>query len=83
MYACFAFLCLWGYRDQFLANGKGYRIKALTLTAIISILYGGFTEIIQEHFVPARYGDWYDFAADIIGTLVGISLFCVFFKKKK
>ena len=54
MYACFAFLCLWGYRDQFLANGKGYRIKALTLTAIISILYGGFTEIIQEHFVPAR-----------------------------
>ena len=44
MYATFAFLCLWGYRQQFISNGKDYRIKALALTAVISILYGGLTD---------------------------------------
>ena len=83
MYAGFAFLCVWGYREQFLTKGKTYQIKALALTTVISILYGGITEILQEHLVPLRTGDVYDFIADIIGTLVGISLFAVFFRKKK
>ena len=83
MYTCFAFLCIWGYRKQFIANGKDYRIKALALAAIISILYGGLTEIMQEHLVPLRTGDWYDFLADCAGTLLGISVFYLFFRKKK
>ena len=83
MYASFAFLCIWGYRQQFISNGKDYRIRALVLAAIISIMYGGLTEILQEHLVPMRTGDWYDFLADIIGTLLGISIFGVFFRKKK
>ena len=83
MYACFAFLCIWGYRQQFISNGKDYRIRAMILAAIISIMYGGITEIMQEHLVPMRTGDWYDFLADTIGTLLGISIFCAFFRKKK
>jgi VanZ family protein len=83
MYASFAFLCIWGYREQFVSNGKDYRIKALVLAAVISIMYGGLTELMQEYLVPMRTGDWYDFLADTIGTLLGISVFCAFFRKKK
>ena len=83
MYATFAFLCICGYRKQFVANGKTYRTKALRLATIISILYGGITELMQEYLVPSRTGDWYDFLADTIGTLLGISIFGLFFRKKK
>ena len=83
MYATFAFLCIWGYRSQYIAKDKTQRIKALVLTVIIGIAYGGLTEIIQEHLVPTRTGDWFDFLADSIGTLLGISVFGLIFRKKK
>ena len=84
MYALFAFLCIWGYRKPFVSNGKGYRKKALWLTAIISVAYGGLTEMMQEYIVRhGRYGDWFDFLADAIGTLVGLLVFHFFFGQKK
>ncbi|MBQ6770892.1 MAG: VanZ family protein [Bacteroidales bacterium] len=83
MYATFAFLCIWGYRKQFVSNGKAYQKKALLLTALIGIGYGGLTELMQEFLVPTRTGDWFDFLADSMGTLVGVSVFFLFFKDKK
>ena len=83
MYAGFAFLCLWGYRKQFVSNGKAYRTRALLTTAFISVAYGGITELMQEYLVPTRTGDWIDFLADAVGTLVGLLVFCLFFKNKK
>ena len=83
MYASFAFLCLWGYRKQFISNGMAYQKKAILLAIVISIAYGGITEIMQEHLIPSRTGDWVDFAADAIGTLVGVGIFYLFYRKKK
>jgi VanZ family protein len=83
MYAVFAFLCLWGYRKQFITNGKAYHKKALFLALVISIAYGGLTELMQEYFVPLRTGDWIDFLADIIGTLLGVTIFYLFYRHKK
>ena len=83
MYAVFAFLCLWGYRKQFVSNGITYRRKAILLAIVISIAYGGLTELMQEYIVRTRTGDWVDFVADIIGTLLGASIFYLFYKKKK
>ena len=83
MYACFAFLCIWGYRKQFVANGKNYRTRALIVATVVSILYGGLTELMQEYLVKTRTGDWFDFLADTIGTLLGISVFALFFRKRK
>ena len=83
MYATFAFLCLWGYRKQFIDNGTGYRKRAIWLAVIISIAYGGLTEIIQETLVPGRTGDWFDFLADGIGTGIGALVFYLFFHQKK
>ncbi len=83
MYATFAFLCLWGYRKQFISNGIEYQKRALLLAVVISIAYGGLTEIMQEYLVPKRTGDWVDFAADAIGTLVGVGIFYLFYREKK
>ena len=83
MYATFAFLCLWGYRKQFIDNGIAYRKRAIWLAVIISIAYGGLTEIIQETLVPGRTGDWFDFLADGIGTGIGALVFYLFFHQKK
>ena len=83
MYAGFAFACLWGYRKQFVSNGSAYRKKAIILALVISIAYGGLTEIMQEYLVPKRTGDWMDFLADSIGTLFGVLVFYLFFRHKK
>ena len=83
MYAAFAFLCLWGYRKQFISNGQAYQKKALLIATVISILYGGLTEIMQEYLVPSRTGDWFDFLADSIGTLLGAFVFHLFYRHKK
>lgn len=83
MYAGFAFLCIWGYRKQFVSGERAYRRRALLLTAIVSIAYGGLTELMQEYLVPTRTGDWFDFMADSIGTLIGVIVFYLFFRNKK
>ena len=83
MYAGFAFACLWGYRKQFVSNGSAYRKKAIILALVISIAYGGLTEIMQEYLVPKRTGDWMDFLADSIGTGIGVLIFYLFFRRKK
>ena len=83
MYAVFAFPCLWGYRKQFISNGIQYKHKAIHLAIVISIAYGGLTELMQEYLVPSRTGDWVDFLADGIGTLLGATIFYLFYKNKK
>ena len=83
MYAVFAFSCLWGYREQLVANGPAYRKKAILITIAIGIAYGGLTEIIQATLVPSRTGDWFDFVADIVGTCLGTYVFHLLKKKKK
>ncbi|MCR5658384.1 MAG: VanZ family protein [Bacteroidales bacterium] len=83
MYAGFAFLCLWGYRKQFISNGKEYKKRALHIALVVSIAYGGLTELMQEYLVPLRIGDWRDFIADCIGTLLGVTFFYLFYRHKK
>ena len=83
MYAGFAFLCLWGYRKQFISNGISYRRKAILLAVVISIAYGGLTELMQQYLVPTRTSDWLDFLADGTGTLIGAAIFYLFYRNKK
>lgn len=83
MYAAFAFLCIWGYRRQFVENGASYRKNAILLALLVSVAYGGLTELMQEFLVPTRTGDWFDFLADSIGTGIGMLVFYLFFRHKK
>ena len=84
MYAGFAFACLWGYRKQFVSNDLSYKKRAILLTILISIAYGGLTEIMQETItILHRSGDWRDLIADSIGTGLGVLIFYLFFRRKK
>lgn len=83
MFACFAFFSIWGYRKQFIANGKTYRIKAMLLTLTTGIVLGASTEIIQGTFIPGRDGNIFDLTADILGTIFGLFSFEFLFKNKK
>ena len=84
MYAGFAYACLWGYRKQFVSNGLAYKKRAILLTVIISIAFGGLTEIMQETItLLRRSGDWRDLIADTIGTALGVLVFYLFFRRKK
>lgn len=82
MYAAFAFLSVWGYRQQFTQKNKKGKQKALLLTFFISICYGALTEIMQETICYQRTGSVYDFIADVIGSLLGIAFFSFLQKKK-
>ena len=80
MYLGFAFITLWGYRQQYQEKGKSYRRKALWLTLAISIVFGALTEIMQETIVTSRIGSVYDWIADIIGSIIGVIIFYFFYR---
>ena len=45
---------------------------SFAIVALFSAIFGGFIEILQEHFFYPRTGDWMDWLADCIGAWVGI-----------
>ena len=47
----------------------------------LPLLYAAFTELIQLFFVVDRTGDWSDFAADVLGIIIGIALYTLYKKK--
>ena len=55
----------------------GYRgrvnfYRLLLIAFIFPILYGGLIELLQHYFFPPRSGDWFDFLADILGSLFAL-----------
>lgn len=48
--------------------------KWFALAVALPIVYGGLIEILQENFFYPRTGDWWDWLADIAGTLVGCAV---------
>lgn len=44
------------------------------------ILYGGFMELLQKFIVINRSGNWYDFFANFLGVVVGVSFYPVLLK---
>lgn len=82
MFAVFAFSIIWGYRDEYCQRDKSYRIVLQLVTFVISVSYGGLTEILQKYLFRGRYGSIYDFYADIIGCVLGIFIFNLAFRKK-
>ncbi len=60
---------MWNLQQDGVRNGIRW-ILALT----VPMLYGGLIEILQERFFYPRTGDWFDWLADIAGTIVGVIL---------
>ncbi len=82
MFLVFGFVTLWGYRKSF-ASFPQKRKKRIVLTvALIGIVFGIVTEILQQTFANGRHGDIIDGIADTIGTLIGIGIFVIFQEKR-
>lgn len=58
--------------------GRINKKKLLIGAFLIPILYGGFIEIIQHYIFTSRSGDWFDFLADILGSLSAYPIAIVF-----
>ncbi len=50
-------------------KGKIIILKLVAFAVLIPIVYGGLIEILQAEYFVDRGGDWYDFLADVLGSL--------------
>lgn len=50
-------------------KGKIIILKLVAFAVLVPIIYGGLIEILQAEYFSGRSGDWYDFLADVLGSL--------------
>ena len=77
MYGLLSFLTMKACLKQY--SNRYVRYNALKVSAVSGIIYGGFVEFFQEYVLTDRYGDWMDFIANVIGTVIGIIVFRLIF----
>lgn len=54
-------------------------VKKMIIAAFLfPVFYGGFIEILQNYFFPPRTGDWFDFLADLLGSLAALPIAIVY-----
>lgn len=61
---------------------KGHIIilKLIAFAILLPILYGALIEIIQSEYCIGRSGDWFDFGADMLGSLATLP-FSLWFRR--
>jgi len=58
-------------------NTRIQKKQILLIILLLTLFIGGGIEIIQNYFIPQRFGDWFDLLADFFGSLVFIAGFFV------
>lgn len=53
----------------------GLTIRLKIIIVLLLIVYGGVLEILQESFIPGRYGSVSDFLANAVGVLSGLIIY--------
>jgi VanZ family protein len=80
MYVALAFF-LW-YDTYSACNPTSGGRLLLSIILLFPTIYGGFIEIIQDLFFPPRTAEWLDWAADIVGSVIGFMLALFLLRKK-
>ena len=80
MFGILAFLLLAGPAQQYLARFNRFLVGVIIL--VIGTIFGFVLEALQHFVFIGRNGNIYDLAADILGLLVGIAAFYIFFDRK-
>ncbi|MGD8781845.1 MAG: VanZ family protein [Ignavibacteria bacterium] len=65
---------------HFQGNFEKINKRHATFTIIIASIYGALNEITQL-FIPGRFGDIFDWVADLIGILIGVFITSYFIKQ--
>ena len=62
----------------YLNNWEIKKYKLLIGAFAIPIIYRGLIELLQYYYFPPRSGDWFDFLADILGSLAALPVVLFF-----
>ena len=68
------------YRGFLVSKRPVIRLRAVSLSLLVGILYGLFDEV-HQYFVPGRFASITDWIADITGIIVMIYIFRLFHNK--
>ncbi len=82
LFSIFVMLLIIGLYKQYCIENLRYFNISIIISVFIGIIYGGITELLQKFVFIGRSASIYDFIADSIGSILGVVLFFIFFKKK-
>ena len=80
MYVALAFFLFYDTYSAYKPKSGGKLLLSIIL--LFPTIYGGFIEIIQDAFFPPRTAEWLDWAADIVGSVIGFMLALFLLRKK-
>jgi VanZ family protein len=80
IFGVFSFLVMHGSRAQYF---KGNHRYVIVITLLTGIAYGGLTELLQYYVFIGRHGNYFDFYANVAGTISGVALFMLLNRKNK
>lgn len=80
LFMVFSFLLLYGFVKQYNNNYSRFWLYAVAF--LISVAYGGLTELLQGTVFVKRTCDLVDFVTDTAGAIFGI-IVCVWMVRKK
>lgn len=72
VFAVLSGLMVWGEQRRQATAQLGLSVKVIV--AALAIVFGLLTEIVQDQFIPSRYGSISDIIADAIGAILGTIL---------
>ena len=79
VYAILSFLISLSYFYKIDTSKK----QILIYPFLISIIYGGILEILQENFFVGRFGDYLDFTANSMGAFIVLVIFWIVIRFSK
>lgn len=78
MYLLLIVILLWDSKKVKVHKSVGaQQWKIRFIIVVFAAIYGGFIEVLQEHFFYPRTGDLLDWLADCIGVVVGLGLWII------
>lgn len=77
MYFCLTLALVYELRHSLQQQGRAYAIAC-----VVASVYGGLMEILQHYCCTVRTGDWWDWAADILGSVIAILVYTIFIRYK-
>jgi VanZ family protein len=80
LFAVLSVLLIRGFKKQY--RFTFLRSKTIPFVLLFCIAYGGLLELMQNYCFIDRSGSWFDFIANIIGSLSGNFIFKYFLKEK-
>jgi VanZ family protein len=78
MFGVLTFLLIMGFSRE--GNPQIVTKYPVLMAIITALLFGALMELIQNYFIPNRFGDIYDEIADFAGSLAGWGLWALYKK---